>query len=168
MAENTTIVALIIGFLGIILGTFLSPYLNHRLNVKYERREIFFKKKLEYFEEIAKNLEENIKNYKGAIGKAAEIKDKKELDGILEDLKKKRKRFKVMSSPLYFNTGILAEKILNFINLEKNIFFNLKDMLEKNKIDKNPINGLKNTLEELKKTGSEVINEMKKELYVKS
>ena len=168
MAENTTIVTLIIGFLGIILGTFLSPYLNHRLNIKYERREIFFKKKLEYFEEIAKNLEENIKIYKNVIGKAAEIKNRKELSEILSELKKKRRQFRVMSSPLYFNTNLLGEKILGFINLEKKIFAGLKKMIESGTADEKIISYLRIILDKQKKTGSEIINEMKKELYLKS
>ncbi|MBI2043025.1 hypothetical protein HYT25_01410 [Candidatus Pacearchaeota archaeon] len=168
MAENTTIVTLIIGFLGIILGTFLSPYLNHRLNAKYERREIFFKKKLEYFEEIAKNLEENIKIYKNIMGGTTEIKNKKEFVKILNELKKRRRKFRIMASPLYFNTNLLAEKVLRFINLEKRIFTGLKKMIESGIADEKITSDLKAVLDELKKTGSEVINEMKKELHVKS
>lgn len=165
---ETTIITLIIGLLGIILGTFLSPFLNHRLNIKYERRGIFFKKKLEYFEEIARNLEENIKMYKNLIGKIAETKKKKKFIKILDELRKRRKKFRIMASPLYFNTNFLAEKVLRFINLEKIIFIDLKKMIEENEVDEKIMNNLKISLKELKRTGSEVVNEMKKELHVKS
>lgn len=143
---------------------FLSPYLNHKLNLKYNRKDIFFKKKLDYFEGIAKNLEENIKMYKRHMGGLQETKTLKEIKKTFEKLKEERKKFYILASPLYFNTKRLADRIQIFIKLEKQIFSDFKGMVENKKIRDATIGELQEILDKLRISGSEVMNEMKKEI----
>ncbi len=166
MAINPSLLTAIGVLSGTILGTFLSPFLNHQLTLRYNRREFMFKKKLEYFEQVALCLEENIKVYKSAMKKVQVSHNKRAKEGMLEKIKSERKRFKIMASPLYFNVEKVSLKIREFVNVEKEIFqcFEaLKD--EKNgesfeKLEKH----LEEELKKLVSLGNEIIIEMQKEL----
>jgi len=43
-----------IGMMGVVFGAILSNYVNSRVAMKNSRRDIIFKKKLEYFESIVR------------------------------------------------------------------------------------------------------------------
>lgn len=162
---NASILTVVVGMMGIILGTFLSPYLNNRLNIRSRRKELFFNKRLEYFEEIAKNMESNIKMYHNNLSQIRVTKSKKEIYKILGKLKEERKKFNISASPLYFDTRKLSKRIIIFINFEKRIFFNMNQLSKSKKIDEKLIQDIELNLERLKKAGTEVIQQIKKEIY---
>lgn len=71
-----------------------------------------------------------------------------------------------MASPLYFDTRKFSSKIINFVEIEKEIFnkiSNIKNNKEKSKI----IGGLRKDLERLNNLSSWTIMDMKKELAKK-
>jgi len=162
---NASILTVVVGMLGIVLGTFLSPYLNNRLNIHSRRKELFFNKRLEYFEEIAKNMESNIKMYNNHLSQFRITKNKKELNRILGRLKEERKKFHVSASPLYFDTRKLSKRIIIFINFEKRIFFDINQLSKSRDFNEKIVNDIELNLERLKKAGTEVIHQIKKEIY---
>lgn len=162
---NASVLTVIVGMMGIILGTFLSPYLNNRLNLKSRRRELFFNKRLEYFENIAKTMEENIKMYHNYLSQLKLKESKKEIEKIFSKLKEERKKFNISASPLYFDTRKLSKRIVIFTNFEKRIFFDINKLTEENKPNERLLHDLDVNLERLKQAGTEVIKRMKKEMY---
>ncbi len=82
---NTGLLTVIVAMMGIFFGTLISPYLNHRLNLRTNRRDLFFKKKLEYFEKIAEGIENNIRIYRNSILK---IKEENKLGVLKKELKR--------------------------------------------------------------------------------
>ena len=92
--------------LGILVGTIISPRIQHKMGIEYSRKGLIFQKKLEYFEDIIKTIEKNKKLYSNLIHKI-ESEKKLKVDKIIEELKEGRKKFLVMASPLYFNTRII-------------------------------------------------------------
>jgi len=166
MELNTGLLTVIVGMLGILLGTFLSPYLNHRLTLKYNRRDFLFKKKLEYFEQIALSLEENIRMYTRTIKEISFLKDKKRREEVIKNIKRERKKFKIMGSPLYFNVEFISQKIKRFVEIEKEIFLKLERMQEK-KVEEEIEEIREDLKEDIKKItflGNELIREMRIEL----
>lgn len=160
MAIDTTVLTVLVGILGIFFGTLISPYINHRLTQKYNRREIFFKKKLEYFERITECLEKNIRLYKSSINKAEENSNIKEL---IEKIKKERKNFLISFSPIYFNAIKLSAHIKNFTKIERKIFIdfsNLSNVKNKEAV----ITDLKKQLSTLRESANKIILEIKKEI----
>ena len=153
----------LVGLFGILIGTIISPFINHRLNLKNARKDIIFKRKLEYLEKLAENIEQNIRIYKSAIGEAETKKTFKNFKEIICILKEKRKNYLILASPLYFNIKNLSIKITTFVDIEKNIF----DDFTKITKDKKIITDLKEKLNKLINSRDNIINEMKKELYKK-
>jgi len=161
---DATILTVVIGLLGLVLGTFLSPYLNRRINTQYSKIDLLFNKKFSYFEEIAVNIENNIKVYHKAINKIAEKRDANLAKNLFKTIKTERKKFFIRGSPIYFNTRIISKKIKNFIDIEKNIFYDFENLTRGDKISDLLIKDLKIQLENLKNAGSEIIIESKKEI----
>jgi len=150
--------------LGILVGTLISPRIQNRIGIEYNRKGLIFQKKLEYFEDIIKTIEKNKKLYSNLIHKI-ESEKKINIDKILEDLKKERKKFSVMASPLYFNTKSISEKIVHFVKIEKDIFNKISQLKETGEDEKDEtIEQLKNNLKRLSKKGEEILYEIKKEL----
>jgi hypothetical protein len=166
MEFNASVLTAIAAMTGIVLGTFLSPFLNHQLTLKYNRRDFMFKKKLEYFEQVASCLEENIKMYKKFVKEVSSSENEKKDGKILKKIKEGRKKFRIMPSHLYFNVKIISKKIKNFVETEKKIFSSF-ERLEETK-DEQEIEAIKNNLGESLKNltlfGNEIIIEMRKEL----
>ncbi len=46
------IIGIVSGSLGALITTFFGPFLNHKFNIKYMKKEIAFNKKLNFFEQI--------------------------------------------------------------------------------------------------------------------
>lgn len=166
MEINASVLTAIAAVTGIILGTFLSPFLNHQLTLKYNRRDFMFKKKLEYFEQVALCIEENTKMYRRVISDIQSPLKKKDEEKVLEEIKKERKKFKILASPLYFNIEEISSKIKKFVDKEKEIFSSLekakemKDSEESKKI-KEKLGG---DLKELISLGEDIVQEMRSEL----
>lgn len=152
----------LVGLFGILIGTLIGPYVNHKLNLKNTRKDLIFKKKLEYFENIAENLEQNLRLYKNSISKAENSKNK--FNDILNELKEKRKNYLILASPLYFNVSNLSERIMDFVEAEKVIFEYFPKL--KNKKQKDIIvKDLKDKLKELIILRDKILFEMRRELY---
>jgi len=157
---NFAVVTTIVGFTGILVGA----YMNQRLSNKFARKDLIFKKKLEYFEKISEAIEGNIRVYRNSIN---EIKNNKKMEtkNILENMKEKRRHFFVLSSPLYFNTLRLSQKIKEFVRIESEIFWNFSNMVYINNKNKEEIiKRLENGLEELKIKSLNILLEMRGEL----
>ena len=154
----------LVGLFGVMVGTLIGPYVNHKLNLKNTRKDLLFKRKLEYFEKITENLEQNLRLYKNSIGEAEFSKNG--LQKILSKLKEKRKNYLILASPLYFNISNLSNRITDFVEAEKIIFEYFPKL--KNKKQKDIIiKELKDKLKELIILRDKIIFEMKKELYKK-
>jgi len=160
MAEiNAGILTAIAAFLGVFFGSFIGPYINHRLSLRHAQKDMLFKRKLEYFERIAETLENNIKNYKIAVNQLnSNIKIKK----IVETMKKNRKNFSIKSSPLYFDSRILEDKIRVFVNIEKNIFKEFENFDKNNAEDISE--RIEHNLRMLRAAGNNILVSMRKEL----
>lgn len=161
MAEiNYALLTTIVGFTGILVGA----YLNQRLSNKFARKDMIFKKKLEYFEKISEAIEGNIRIYRNSINEIKNIK-KADIKKNLENMKEKRKNFFVLSSPLYFNTLRLSQKIKEFVRVESEIFWNFSNMVHINHRQKEEIiKKLEEDLEELRIKSSNILLEMRDEL----
>ncbi|MCK9595623.1 hypothetical protein M0R19_00335 [Candidatus Pacearchaeota archaeon] len=123
----------IIGIVGILLGTLIAPRVNHNLGARYNRKDLLFKRKLEYFEKIVDTIEKNKRMYNQTIGKIEFSKDKKEIKKVVEELKQSRKNFLIMASPLYFDVRALSERIVRFVRVEKEIFNRISVLIDKEK-----------------------------------
>lgn len=148
--------------IGIAVGTLVSPKINQRINMEHNRKDLIFKKKLEYFEKIAETIEENRRMYHQIIGRIECSKNNKETNEIIAELKQARKNFLIKSSPLYFDTRSLSEKIVNFVRIEKEIFSELEKIKESER--EKIIGQLKENMKKLNMKANEIICEMKKEL----
>lgn len=164
MALNLTILTLLVGMFGVLFGSLMGPYLNNKLNRKHQKEELFFKKKLEYFEKITENIENNIRLYKNCV-KDTET-NKTNTKKIIEILKKERKNFLILSSPLYFDTARLAECIKKFVQTEKEIFSDFNKLKLNKNIREEVIGNLNKHLENLKIYGNFIVLEMKKEIKI--
>jgi predicted CopG family antitoxin len=162
---DTAAITAIIALLGIVLGTLIAPRVNHNLGEQYNRKDLLFKRKLEYFENVLDTIEKNKKTYHQVIGRLENTPDNKEVEKIISGLKKERQNFRIMASPLYFDTRILSEKIIRFVRVEKEIFNRISALENKDKKEFPVlVEQLNNILRMLNKRGSEIISEMKKEL----
>ncbi len=165
MFDFTAYITAGIMLLGILVGTLISPRIQHRMGTEYSRKDLIFKKKLEYFENVIQTIEKNKKMYHNLICKIEESKTDSQIDKCIEELKKDRKKFFVMASQLYFNTKIISGKIVHFVRIEKDIFNKMSQLKEVNKEEKERIiEQLKGNLKSLDKKGAEILYEMKKEL----
>jgi hypothetical protein len=164
MLDITPYLTAAIMLLGIIIGTIINPRVQQRTAREYNRRDLIFQKKLKYFENIFETIEKNKKMYRNFIHKIENSKNPK-IDKIIEELKKERKNFFIQASPLYLNSKIFSEKIIHFVNIEKNIFNRINQIKEVNKKEREEIiEQLKNDLKKLDQKTIEILCEMKKEL----
>lgn len=157
----------VVGLLGVLVGTLIGPYINHKLNLKNTRKDIIFKRKLEYFEKLAESIEKNIRTYRNTIAEAEFSVGKQKLKKIYKKLKQNRKNFLIMASPLYFNIRSLSEKIISFVDIEKRMFRDFEKLTKtSNKQHKEEIIlNLKEKLKNLIDFGNKVVWEMKRELH---
>jgi xanthosine utilization system XapX-like protein len=159
--DITPYLTAVVMLLGILVGTLITPKINQKVSTEHNRKDLIFKKKLEYFEKIAEVIEENRRMYQQIVGKLTCAKSKKEIKKIIEEVKQTRKKFLIKSSPLYFDTRILSEKIMNFVRIEKNIFYEAEKM---NNSKDEFLETLKENVKRLNIKSNEIICEMKREL----
>lgn len=163
--DFTPYITAAIMLLGILVGTLISPKIQHRVGREYGKKDLLFKKKLEYFEKIIETIEKNKRMYHQTICRIEEAKNKKEMEKIIEESKKNRKNFLIMASPLYFDTRKFSEKIINFVRIEKNIFNQMDKLKTKNKTEQEKgIERLEEGLRLLNNKGKDILIEMRKEL----
>jgi hypothetical protein len=161
----SSLLTTLFGLIGVLVGSLIGPLINHRVAKQYDKREFIFKKKTEYFEKVLMTIEDNKRMYNLAIKKIEASQENKKVTGIIDDLKKERKNFLVMSSPLYFDTKNMSDKIIRFVRVEKSIFERISSL---EKINKKAmptfIEQLKQNFNLLNKRGDEILAEMKREL----
>ena len=162
---SANVLAPFAGLMGVLLGALIGPYMNHRFNVKYNRRDFLFKKKIEYFEKQVACIEQNIKLYKKEI---LSLKpETKNIQERIEEIKKQRIHFSIMSSPLYFNTNRVSKTIVSFVAKEKEIFKAFEDLERERESSRKEkiISYLNKELKDLRALGNKSVSEMKKELH---
>jgi len=165
LTNFTPYLTAIVMLLGIIVGTIISPRIQHRMGVEHNRKDLIFQRKLKYFENTLETIEKNKKMYYNLIHKIEDSKKNSEINKVIEELKKERKKFFIMASPLYLNPKVFSEKIIHFVRIEKDIFNKIAQIKEASKEEKEEIiEHLKNNLKNLNKKGEEILYEMKKEL----
>jgi len=151
--------------LGLLVGTLISPRIQQKVGMEHSRKDLIFQRKLKYFESIIETIEANKKMYSNLIHRIEISKKNSQVNQVIEELKKSRKKFFISASSLYFNTQILSEKIIRFVKIEKDIFNKLHLFKEADKEAKERIiEQLKNNLKNLNKRGLEILHEMRKEL----
>ena len=155
----------VVGFVGVLVGTLIGPYINHKLSLKNIRKDLIFKRKLEYFEKMAENIEKNLRAYRNAIRGAESSPKKQELKKIQQKLKEERKNFLILASPLYFNINGLSQKIVAFVDGEKEIFKELEKLPEiQDRKKKEAFKLLEDRLKKLTALGNRVVYQMRLEL----
>jgi len=154
----------IIMLIGIIVGAVISPRMSHKIGYEYNRGEVIFRKKLEYFEKILETIENNKRAYNIAIKKIGISKNKSAVKEIVAEMKQQRMRFLPMSSPLYMDTRNISEKVIRFVRVEGIIFNRIEGLVTKNKKEVKLITAqLEKDLEILTLRGNEILFEMRKE-----
>ncbi|OGJ16845.1 hypothetical protein A3K73_08845 [Candidatus Pacearchaeota archaeon RBG_13_36_9] len=162
---SSGVLTAIVGFIGVLVGTLIGPYINHKLSLKNVRKDIIFKRKLEYFEKMAENIEKNIRAYRNALREAENCKKKAQLKSIHQKLKEERKNFLIMASPLYFNINGLSQKIVSFVEVEKEIFREFEKLPKtRSKEQKESLDMIGDKLKKLTMLGNETVCQMRKEL----
>ena len=165
MVDFTPYLTAMVMLLSILVGTLISPRIQHRIGIEYNRKDLIFQRKLKYFENVIETIEKNKKMYYNLIPKTEVSKTKSHINKIIEELKKERKKFFIMTSPLYLNPKVFSEKIVHFVRIEKDIFNKISQLKEIDKEEKGQIiEQIKNNLKNLNKKGEEILYEMKKEL----
>ncbi|MEK6899078.1 MAG: hypothetical protein AABW79_03210 [Nanoarchaeota archaeon] len=157
-----TLITLLTGLLGVLFGSSFTSY----FNLRSARKDLLFKKKLEHFERLSKDLEENFRLHKSAILSLSTMK-KSQVSETLENLKTSRKHFLMSSSPLYLNIERMSWVITNFVEVEKSIFSFL-EQLAKSKTPSSKeriLFNLQEAIEKLKFAQQSAILEMRRELY---
>lgn len=160
---SSNVTTALVGLAGVVFGTLTGHYFNQKLNLRNSRKDILFKRKLEYFEKLAETIENNIKIYKNSLSSIKIKKSKKEISIIVLEMKEKREKFSIMASPLYLNTHYFSEKITEFVDIEKKIF-NKFENLKKIKNKKLNLTEIENLVNSLKDKANELITKMKSEM----
>jgi hypothetical protein len=163
---DSSVLTIFVGIIGILFGTLISPYLNHLLTWKQSRKDILFKRKLEYFEKIQDTIESNLRLYRDSI---KTIKEKKtNPERVIKNMKKRRKKFLMLSSPLYFNTENFSKTVKEFVEIEKNIFEIFSNFQKDMQIEEKKYlsERLEKDLQKLITQSKKISEEMKKELKV--
>jgi len=158
MAEASSILtSTIIGMIGVVIGAIISNYFNQKIARESARKDMIFRKKMDYFEGITECIGSNIKLYQNTIKEAERNNN---IRKIISSMKKNRKKFRIMSSPLYINTKIISHLVREFVSIEKRIFFCFEEMKKK----RNMLEELKITLHELKAKGNIIASYLKEKL----
>jgi hypothetical protein len=153
-----------IGMIGVVFGAILSNYVNSRIAMKNSRREIIFKKKLEYFESVVQSVEKNTKLYLQSIREFEKSPNKKTALKIIKKLKSGRSRFDARTSPIYLDTRIFSQNIKRFVSLEKIIFISFESLVKLDSEKSQIINSIKINTKLIIKMGNQIISDMRADL----
>lgn len=158
MAEiSSAIVSTFTGLVGVIIGATINNYFNHKIARQSAKKDIIFKKEIEYFEKIVETIEKNIELYKKSLKKLEHNSSKKDIGDILKNLKKERRKFEVMTSPLYLDVRPIVSGIRHFVAVEKMIFSYFDKMNGKDYPKQELIIRLNLNIIELQKVGNSII-----------
>lgn len=159
------IITTLSGMIGVLVGASIGPIVNHQLNNRYSKKDLIFKRKLDYFEKVLETIEKNTRLYKQQAKKLEASADDKAIKKVVEEMKKERKNFLISSSPLYFDVKNISEKIVRFVQIEKDIFNRISSLDKISEKEKGIlVEQLKRMSIILDKRGHDILLEMKKEL----
>lgn len=154
---SSALITTLTGMVGVIIGATINNYFNHKIARQAAKKDIIFKKEIEYFERIVDTIEKNIELYKKSIKRLEKNYTKKDITQVFENLKKDRKKFEIMTSPLYLDIRPISARIKNFVAIEKLIFAYL-DKMRDSTYSKSELNiALNINLVELQKVGNAII-----------
>ena len=160
---SSALVTTMIGMLGVVIGAIISNYVNQKIAAKSVRRDIIFRKKIEYFEKIVESINLNKKLYENSIKQAIKNSSKPQILKIIDSLKKNRKKFTITTIPLYLDISLISKRIKYFVSIEKKIFqfFELLKEPEEHEVT---IQNIRQAINLLEAIGEKIILEMRKEL----
>ena len=163
MVLPSALTTTMIGMLGVVTGAIISNYVNQKIAAKSVRRDIIFRKKIEYFEKIVECINLNKKLYETSLKQAIKKPSESQISRIIADLKKNRKKFTITTIPLYLDISVISRKIRYFVSIEKKIF-QLFEILKESKEDEETIKSIRQAIKLLGLIGEKIILEMRKEL----
>ena len=160
---SSAVLTTMIGMLGVIVGAVISNYFNQRIVRKSARKDIIFKKKMEYFEKVVNCVEKNTELYSNYT-KSIE-KNTKNPKKVLDKVKRERQNFDIMTSPLYLDVKPISNRIKQFVNSEKKAFLYFERLKNsKGEEREEIIRGLKINQKELEIIGERIIQQLRNEL----
>lgn len=163
MVELTAaITTTLIGMFGVVIGAAISNYVNQRIAAKSARRDLLFKKKVDYFDRTVACIEHNLKLYTTWRRKMETKASREAIEKALKTLKKERAKFDINTSALYLDVSVFSHDIKRFVALEKQIFA-LFERLQSEDLE-HILDTLRQTLHLLEQTGTLIIKKMRKEL----
>lgn len=175
---------LLIGIIATIFGQEYYARSSHKRNLELIKKELVFNKKIIYFEKISTFIEEHLKNYASLVFLMSNIKQT--TDSLnLPDLKIKERQIKVKikkiikeiseenllsimptGASLYFDKGNAYQKLANYIINHTRIVSLVAALLKTNFNDVLKRNEISVQISQNILAGSELIEIIKKELYV--
>jgi len=166
---QTVLISAIASIIGGIVVAIINPYLTHRLNLKYIEKEIFFKKKLKYFEKLGDGFEKETNDYVELIDRIKKTKDEKSIQKLIQKIKniKKCKNTIFRITPFcFFDKKELYERVTEFCLIENEIEKIFLEYKECNKKRKELSNLLSKKRLQLIEKSQEIINTIKTELKI--
>lgn len=154
----------LIGMIGVVLGAIVSNYINSKIARKNSKQDILFNKRLEYFERIIQAIENNTKLYLYSLRTIEKKTNKNIVETILKKMKKHRNHFDAKTSPLYVDTRLFAEKIKEFVSIEKVIFLSFENLLKNNEEKEQIIVNIRKNIKALTNVGNSLIFHMRENL----
>lgn len=159
---SSAVTTTFIGMFGVAIGAIISNYVNQRIAARSARRELFFKKKVDYFDRTVTCIEKNVKLYT-LLKKKLESKVTPLLvANALKTLKKERTKFDPLSSALYFDIQMFSRDIKHFVALEKQLFALFGRLTPENQEE--IFSSLRHILHHLETTGQSIIIKMRNSL----
>lgn len=163
---SSALITTFTGMVGVVIGATINNYLTQKINRHTTKKDIIFRKKMEYFEKLVESIEKNLELYKKSIKKLERINSKKEAELVLSLMKKDRKRFEPANSSLYLDTREISENIKRLVAIEKLIFLGVANLSTSNSDLSNSevLKDLKQKTEDIQKLGQSIILNLRKDL----
>jgi hypothetical protein len=149
--------------MGVVIGAIISNYFNQKIARQAAKKDTIFKKKIEYFENIVQTIGKNIEIYNKIIKKIEKENSPKKINEAIKYLKEKRKKFEIMTSPLYLDITPISNEIKKFVSLEKNIFANL-EKINKDNSKKDLIYAIRLDFIEIRRIGTSIVIILREDL----
>jgi hypothetical protein len=161
---SSAVVSTMTGMTGVVIGAIISNYVNQKIARQAAKKDIVFKKKIEYFEKIVNSIGKNIKLYRNAIRQLETKKNKSEIKKVLKTLKENRQKFEMTTSPLYMDTRVISSEIKKFVEIEKMIFKCMEIMNSENNFPQDALRKMKLKFKEIQIIGNKLTLILRKKL----
>jgi hypothetical protein len=160
---SSVLLTTLTGMMGVVIGAIISNYFNQKIARQAAKKDTIFKKKIEYFENIVQTIGKNIEIYNKIIKKIEKENSPKKINEAIKYLKEKRKKFEIMTSPLYLDITPISNEIKKFVSLEKNIFANL-EKINKDNSKKDLIYAIRLDFIEIRRIGTSIVIILREDL----